>query len=106
MCQNKSFESVARYDESFRTRIKMTVFRVFPGHDRQPQGAAPAIPDSGMAGLSRLIRPPVSRAPESSTAARTSLPDRKSVVEGRRLSVSLDRGGRRIINKKNKDKQD
>src|SRR3546814_18330863 len=31
------------------------------------------------------------------------LPDRKSVVEGKRVSVRVDLGGRRIINKKNTD---
>src|SRR3546814_19719791 len=100
MCQNKSFESVARYDESFRTRIKMTVFRVFPGHDRQPQGAAPAIPDSGMAGLSRLIRPPVSRAPESYTAARQSFPappPPPSAPRGHRAGESVVGGKRGAV---------
>src|SRR3546814_12155804 len=31
--------------------------------------------------------------------------DRKSVVQGKSVSVRVDSGGRRIINKKNKDKQ-
>src|SRR3546814_12597193 len=45
--------------------------------------------------------------PRTADAARLAAPlcaaDRKSVVEGKRVSVRLDLGGRRIIKKKNKE---
>src|SRR3546814_12017984 len=40
--------------------------------------------------------------PDSAEAAGRSLVDRKSVVEGKRVSVRVDLGGRRIIKKKKK----
>src|SRR3546814_17964377 len=46
------------------------------------------------------IKPAVGLTPEKKCAAIMAARDRKSVVEGKRVSVSVDIGGRRIIKKK------
>src|SRR3546814_16641856 len=72
---------------------------------------APSCPIAGQGGISSdelsrssgLRHAAQAASPERAVATRRG--DRKSVVEGKRVSVRVDLGGRRIITKKHKTKQ-
>src|SRR3546814_19814188 len=51
-------------------------------------------------GFEGTVVPPYLREPEDAGEGLLPLPDRKSVVSGKSVSVRVDLGGRRIINKK------
>src|SRR3546814_11289878 len=85
--------SLADYDALFERRSIHTGFR-----SEEPE----APPYRQILGPAFDTLPPRLKELHGSKAARRWQGDRKSVVQGKRVSVRGDRGGRRVINKKKK----
>src|SRR3546814_20022672 len=76
-------------------------------HDREQARSPPRHPARLAAPLSFANRrPPASQAWSPSRPASRSKPDRKSVVSGKRVSITLDPGGRRYLKTKKKQTTD